>query len=135
MHLPRCYIVCRLQRKTSLEKVASGVSEKCLGLCRTAKAPYGYVLPAFAWYVDQTVGGAVSTGTHGSTMFWGSLSSQVCIYLSFKKLSILSKEERIVSFQPSVALWLRCLTSSLTKLPGLNSIIHACLLELLHVRI
>ena len=45
--------------------------------CRTAKAPQGYTLPAFAWYVDQTMGGAVSTGTHGSTMHYGSLSSQV----------------------------------------------------------
>ena len=50
--------------------------------CRTAKAPQGYTLPAFAWYVDQTVGGAVSTGTHGSTMHYGSLSSQVIRHFS-----------------------------------------------------
>ena len=43
---------------------------------RTAKAPLGYTLPAFPWYIDQTVGGAVSTGTHGSSLQFGSLSSQ-----------------------------------------------------------
>ncbi|EIE25101.1 hypothetical protein COCSUDRAFT_40439 [Coccomyxa subellipsoidea C-169] len=61
-------------------RVQSGITQRILldylANYTTAKAPYGYVLPAFAWYVDQTVGGAVSTGTHGSTMFWGSLSSQ-----------------------------------------------------------
>lgn len=44
--------------------------------CRTAKAPLGYTLPAFPWYIDQTVGGAVATGTHGSSLQFGSLSSQ-----------------------------------------------------------
>ncbi|KAK9908861.1 hypothetical protein WJX75_003902 [Coccomyxa subellipsoidea] len=61
-------------------RVQSGITQRILldylANYTTAKAPNGYVLPAFAWYVDQTVGGAVSTGTHGSTMFWGSLSSQ-----------------------------------------------------------
>ena len=39
--------------------------------------PKGWTLPAFSWFIDQTIAGAVSTGTHGSTMRWGSLSSQV----------------------------------------------------------
>lgn len=39
--------------------------------------PKGWVLPAFSWYIDQTIGGAVATGTHGSSMRWGSISSQV----------------------------------------------------------
>lgn len=41
------------------------------------KQPSGWTLPAFSWFIDQTIGGAVSTGTHGSSMRWGSLSSQV----------------------------------------------------------
>ena len=44
--------------------------------CRTAKAPLGYSIPAAPWYIDQTVGGAVSSGTHGSSLRFGSLSSQ-----------------------------------------------------------
>ncbi|GFH06839.1 FAD-binding PCMH-type domain-containing protein, partial [Haematococcus lacustris] len=43
----------------------------------TAKAPAGWTLPAFPWYVYQTVGGAVSTGTHGSSLKWGTMSNQV----------------------------------------------------------
>ena len=41
------------------------------------KQPSGWTLPAFSWYLDQTIGGAVATGTHGSSMRYGSLSSQV----------------------------------------------------------
>jgi FAD/FMN-containing dehydrogenase len=41
------------------------------------KQPAGWTLPAFSWFIDQTIGGAVSTGTHGSSMRYGSLSSQV----------------------------------------------------------
>lgn len=37
----------------------------------------GWTLPAFSWFLDQTIGGAVATGTHGSSMRWGSLSSQL----------------------------------------------------------
>ena len=37
----------------------------------------GYTLPAFPWFVDQTIGGAVATATHGSSLRHGSLSSQV----------------------------------------------------------
>lgn len=41
------------------------------------KEKSGWTLPAFSWFIDQTIGGAVATGTHGSSMRWGSLSSQV----------------------------------------------------------
>lgn len=41
------------------------------------KEPKGWTLPAFSWFIDQTIAGAVATGTHGSSMRWGSLSSQV----------------------------------------------------------
>ncbi|PSC67957.1 peptidase C69 [Micractinium conductrix] len=41
------------------------------------KQPQGWTLPAFTWWTDQTVGGAVATGSHGSSMKYGSLSSQV----------------------------------------------------------
>ncbi|GFH17373.1 FAD-binding PCMH-type domain-containing protein, partial [Haematococcus lacustris] len=43
----------------------------------TARAPAGWTLPAFPWYVYQTVGGAVATGTHGSSLKWGTMSNQV----------------------------------------------------------
>ena len=35
----------------------------------------GWTLPAFSWFIDQTMGGAVATDTHGSSVEWGSLSS------------------------------------------------------------
>jgi len=50
--------------------------------CRTAKAPLGYSIPASPWYIDQTVGGAVSSGTHGSSLRFGSLSSQARVMWS-----------------------------------------------------
>lgn len=36
----------------------------------------GYSLPTFPWFIDQTIGGAVATGTHGSSIMHGSLSSE-----------------------------------------------------------
>lgn len=48
-----------------------------LGNYVTRKAPAGYTLPAFPWFVYQSIGGAVSTGTHGSSLTWGSLSNQL----------------------------------------------------------
>ena len=36
----------------------------------------GYTVPAFPWFIDQTVAGAVATATHGSSLRHGSLSSQ-----------------------------------------------------------
>jgi FAD/FMN-containing dehydrogenase len=43
----------------------------------SARAPAGYTLPAYPWFVYQTVGGAVATGTHGASVEHGSLSSQL----------------------------------------------------------
>ncbi|EFJ42445.1 hypothetical protein VOLCADRAFT_97460 [Volvox carteri f. nagariensis] len=43
----------------------------------TPSAPAGWTLPAFPWFVFQTLGGAVSTNTHGSSLKHSSLSSQV----------------------------------------------------------
>ena len=34
-------------------------------------------MAAFPWFIDQTVGGAAATATHGSSLRHGSLSSQV----------------------------------------------------------
>ena len=36
----------------------------------------GYVLPTFPWYIDQTLCGAIATGSHGSSLKFGSLSSE-----------------------------------------------------------
>lgn len=61
----------------------------CTDHCRSATAPQGYTLPAFSWFIDQTIGGAVATATHGSSLRHGSLSNQasfqhspLCITLS-----------------------------------------------------
>ncbi|GIL63808.1 hypothetical protein Vafri_17809 [Volvox africanus] len=43
----------------------------------TPTAPSGWTLPAFPWFVFQTLGGAVATNTHGSSLKHSSLSSQV----------------------------------------------------------
>jgi hypothetical protein len=41
------------------------------------KEPNGWTLPAFSYFIDQTIGGAVATGSHGSSFQHGSLSSQL----------------------------------------------------------
>ncbi|KXZ42035.1 hypothetical protein GPECTOR_218g459 [Gonium pectorale] len=46
----------------------------------TPSAPSGWTLPAFPWFVFQTLGGAVATGTHGSSLKHHSLSSQVLAF-------------------------------------------------------
>jgi FAD/FMN-containing dehydrogenase len=60
--------------------VAAGVPQRLLlqylaGYTHWANSD-GWTLPAYSWFIDQTIGGAVSTGTHGSSLSWGSLSSQ-----------------------------------------------------------
>ena len=86
--------------------------------CSSTRAPYGYSLNMFAWYIDQTVGGAVATGTHGSSMRWGSLSSQArssaAAYLCFCLLT--SGQDSGLSNQQDLAVQLR---------PGLCSICTA----------
>lgn len=51
----------------------------CTDQCRSGKAPQGYTLPAFSWFIDQTIGGAVATATHGSSLRHGSLSNQASL--------------------------------------------------------
>lgn len=46
----------------------------------TKEAPAGYTLPAPPWFVAQTIGGALATGTHGSNLKHGSLSNQVLAF-------------------------------------------------------
>ena len=35
---------------------------------KSSNSTDGYTLNAFSWFIDQTIGGAVATGTHGSTL-------------------------------------------------------------------
>ena len=46
------------------------------------KQPLGWTLPTFSWYIDQTIAGAISTATHGSTLKYGSMSNLVSAYAS-----------------------------------------------------
>ena len=61
--------------------VAAGVPQRMLldylAEYRHCRQASGWTLPAFTWWTDQTIGGAVATGSHGSSMKYGSLSSQV----------------------------------------------------------
>ena len=43
---------------------------------RTSTNPRGWTLKAFSWYIDQSIGGAIATGTHGSSFQYGSMSSE-----------------------------------------------------------
>lgn len=63
--------------------------------------PRGWVLPAFSWFIDQTIGGAVATATHGSSMTWGSLSSQ----LTQLKLVIANGTELTLTPESHPHLW------------------------------
>ena len=40
-------------------------------------AEEGYALKSVPWFIDQTVGGALATCSHGSSLAFGSLSSQL----------------------------------------------------------
>lgn len=61
--------------------VAAGVTQRqlldYLAGYKTSESPQGWTLPAFSWFIDQTMGGAVSTGTHGSSLLYGSLSNAI----------------------------------------------------------
>jgi FAD/FMN-containing dehydrogenase len=35
----------------------------------------GWSLPTYSYYIDQTIAGAVATGTHGSSTAYGSISN------------------------------------------------------------
>ena len=61
--------------------VAAGISQRMLleylSEYKYGSEPSGWTLPAFSYFIDQTIGGAVATGTHGSSFEHGSLSSQL----------------------------------------------------------
>ncbi|PSC73887.1 L-gulonolactone oxidase [Micractinium conductrix] len=61
--------------------VAAGITQRrvldYLADYKYWKEPAGWTLPAFSWYIDQTIAGAVSTASHGSSMRFSSLSSQL----------------------------------------------------------
>jgi len=60
--------------------VAAGISQRVLldylAAYGTENGGDGYTLSAFAWYIDQSMGGAIATDTHGSSLTHGSLSSR-----------------------------------------------------------
>jgi FAD/FMN-containing dehydrogenase len=87
-HLPNIFVtLCnsRSQHQVGMHTSATGVgpltSLSAVYLSptrlRSSVAPAGYTLGAFTWFIDQTIGGAVATGSHGSSLVHGSLSSQV----------------------------------------------------------
>ena len=55
----------------------AGVGTRALLDWLAQQKPTPLTLPAFPWYIDQTIGGAVATATHGSSLQYGSLSQQV----------------------------------------------------------
>ena len=71
----------KVDEENATVTVAAGLTQRhvldYLGAYTHWKQPDGWTLPAFSWYIDQTIGGAVATATHGSTFRWGSLSSQL----------------------------------------------------------
>ncbi|KAK9825646.1 hypothetical protein WJX81_004482, partial [Elliptochloris bilobata] len=71
----------RVDETARTATVAAGVPQRILldylAAYKTPAAPLGYSLAAFSFYIDQTIGGAVATGTHGSTLQHGSTSNQV----------------------------------------------------------
>ncbi len=56
--------------------VKAGVSQRTL-LKYLAHHKAGHTIPAHSWFIDQSIGGAVATGSHGSSLQHGSISSQV----------------------------------------------------------
>lgn len=76
MTLPQ-YVHMNTTEETVL--VSAGVKQRrlldYLAQYGTEEGGSGWTLPAFSWFIDQTMGGAIATDTHGSSMRWGSLSS------------------------------------------------------------
>ena len=52
--------------------VAAGIQQRML-LEYLSEYGEGWTLPAFSYFIDQSIGGAVATGTHGSSFRHGSL--------------------------------------------------------------
>jgi FAD binding domain/D-arabinono-1,4-lactone oxidase len=89
----------------ALVTVNAGVPQRMLlnylSEYRYWKQSAGWTLPAFSWFIDQTIGGAVATGTHGSSMRYGSLSSQV------KSMRVIIANGTLLNISPEddVHLW------------------------------
>ena len=76
-----------VDEETRTVTVAAGVSQRTLlDYLATYRGPKnlangrGWTLPAFSWFIDQTIAGAVATNTHGSSLEHGSLSNQVLAF-------------------------------------------------------
>lgn len=62
-----------VNREKTLAKIGCGITIRDV-LTKLEKV--GYTLPTFPWYIDQTLCGAIATGSHGSSLKFGSLSSE-----------------------------------------------------------
>jgi FAD/FMN-containing dehydrogenase len=71
----------KVNEENATVTVAAGITQRMLfeylGNYTYWNEPRGWAIPAYSWFIEQTIGGAVSTGTHGSSLRWGSISSQV----------------------------------------------------------
>lgn len=59
-------------------------------------AAEGWTLKSVPWFIDQTIGGAVSTCTHGSSLKFGSISQQLLairVMLSNATIATITREE------------------------------------------
>ena len=105
----------KVDEDAQLVTVAAGVPQRMLldylANYRYWKNPSGWVLPAHSWFIDQTIGGAVSTDTHGSSFRWGSLSGQL------RGLKVVLANGTLLSISPkdNVHLW-RALAVSVGRL-------------------
>eukprot|EP00963_Diacronema_lutheri_P002356 scaffold155_cov347-Pavlova_lutheri.AAC.35 len=78
-------------------RVSAGVKTRDFIDYLASQGETGYALPTISWFIDQSIGGAVATGTHGSSMEYGSLSSEevlkeITMVLSNGTLVTLSSE-------------------------------------------
>lgn len=78
--LPSANFPIKVNETSKTVSVAAGIPQRILlnylSNYTSPIAPWGYTIPAFPFYIDQTIAGAVSTGTHGSSFLHGSVSSQ-----------------------------------------------------------
>jgi hypothetical protein len=111
LRLPATLASLNNENKTKSKQVVSVTAGtplrtllKALAAFRSPAAPEGYTLPAFSWFIDQTVGGAVATGTHGSSLRHGSLSNQaraLCAALRAARGALRLRTQRPRSLLPA----------------------------------
>eukprot|EP01023_Acetabularia_acetabulum_P065410 TRINITY_DN8655_c0_g1_i3.p1 TRINITY_DN8655_c0_g1~~TRINITY_DN8655_c0_g1_i3.p1 ORF type:complete len:582 (+),score=94.72 TRINITY_DN8655_c0_g1_i3:131-1876(+) len=91
--------------------VSAGVSQRVvldfLAKFRGETFKGGYTLQAFSWFIDQTIGGAVATGTHGSSITHASLSNQ----LVSMKMVVANGSEISISRSENEHLWKAAMVS------------------------